>query len=353
MGNLMTYSAIAAKISAMRSRLLTKEDFSRLAFLDSLPEAAEALKNHPSYGQVFLNTDAVNMRRAEIEQLLRLSLYQDYSSLYRFASMKQRKFLDLYFMHFEIDILKKCLRDAASNRKSELDLSIFEDFFHCHSKLDLIGLAECISIREFVDRLSGSYYYEPLKNLYDQGVSSLFDYESALDILYFILLWENLEKTLTSRDLNAVKECIGEEIDLLNLEWLSRAKQHYHLSGNAILNFLIPVYYRLRKSQIQEMAAADSLEQFLRILKTTRYGNKISGEQTALSSQGNQTFKLLFRSLLDTVYQASGRKNPYSAAIINSYFYFKEEEIRKLITIIEGIRYKLGGKEILSCLAES
>ena len=81
--------------------------------------------------------------------------------------------------------------------------------------------------------------------------------------------------------------------------------------------------------------------------------NKISGEQTALSSQGNQTFKLLFRSLLDTVYQASGRKNPYSAAIINSYFYFKEEEIRKLITVIEGIRYKLGGKEILSCLAES
>ena len=116
MGSLMTYSAIAAKISAMRSRLLTQEDFSRLAFLESLPEAAEVLKNHPSYGQVFLNADAANMRRAKIEQLLWLSLYRDYSSLYRFASMKQRKFLDLYFMHFEIDIMKKCLRDAASNR---------------------------------------------------------------------------------------------------------------------------------------------------------------------------------------------------------------------------------------------
>ena len=28
-------------------------------------------------------------------------------------------------------------------------------------------------------------------------------------------------------------------------------------------------------------------------------------------------------SLLDAVYQSSGRKDPYSAAIINSYFYFK------------------------------
>ena len=181
-----------------------------------------------------------------------------------------------------------------------------------------MGLAECISIREFVDKLRGSYYYEPLKHLYDQGVSSLFDYESALDILYFIRLWENLEKALTSRDLNAVKECIGEKIDLLNLEWLS---------------------YRLRKNQIQEMAAAVSLDNFLLILKATRYGNRILGGQTALFNHENQTFKLLFRSLLDAVYQASGRKNPYSAAIINSYFYFKEEEIRKLITIIEGIRY--------------
>lgn len=353
MGSLMTYSAIAAKISAMRGRLLTQEDFSRLAFLDSVPAAVETLKNHPSYGQVFQDADAADLHRAKIEQLLWLSLYRDYSSLYRFASVKQREFLDLYFMHFEIDILKKCLRDAASSRKSELDLSIFEDFFRRHSKLDLMGLAECVSIKEFVDKLCGSYYYEPLKDLYDQGVSALFDYESALDTLYFIRLWKSLKKSLSSKELNAVEECIGEKIDLLNLEWLSRAKRHYHLSENAIVDFLIPVYYRLRKNQIQEMAAASSLDGFLRILKTTRYGNRILEEQSSLPNRENLKLKLLFRSLLDAVYQSSGRKNPYSAAIINSYFYFKEEEIRKLITAIEGIRYKLGGKEILSCLAES
>lgn len=44
-------------------------------------------------------------------------------------------------MHFEVDILKKCLRDAASSRSSDLDLSIFEDFFQKHSHLDLAGLA--------------------------------------------------------------------------------------------------------------------------------------------------------------------------------------------------------------------
>lgn len=346
MGNLLNYSAIAAKIRAMRGRLLTEEDFRRLSFQESVSAAVDVLKSHSAYAQIFDGLEGEALHREKIEQLLWLSLYRDYSSLYRFASVKQRDFLDLYFMHFEIDILKKCLRDASSSRTSELDLNIFEDFFRKHSKLDLPGLADCTSIPDFVDGLKGSFYYEPLHKLCEQGVTALFDYESALDTLYFIHLWKNLKKQLGKKEQEAVTDCIGEKIDLLNLEWLTRAKQHYHLSEKAILDFLIPVYCRLRKTQIQEMAAAKTYEDFIRIMKSTRYGNRIFEAQSL-------RLKPLFRSLLDAVYQSSGRKNPYSAAVLNSYFYFKEEEIRKLITTIEGIRYKLDGNEILSCLAES
>ena len=93
------------------------------------------------------------------------------------------------------------------------------------------------------------------------------------------------------------------------------------------------------------------VEEFDRILKGTRYGNRIfqaSGEQ-----QENPELHSLFRALLDAVYSKSGRNDPYSAAALNSYFYFKEEEIRKIITTVEGIRYSLGSSEILTCLAES
>ena len=256
-------------------------------------------------------------------------------------------------MHFEVDILKKCLRDAASSRSSDLDLSIFEDFFQKHSHLDLAGLAECSSLDSFVEGLRGSFYYEPLRRLRDQGVTALFDYESALDSLYFIHLWKDMKKQLGRKELEAVSQCIGEKIDLLNLEWLSRAKEYYRLSDHAIEDFLIPVYYKLRKDQIRAMAQAVSREEFLGILRTTRYGNRIFGQPDPSSGQENPRLKRLFRLLLDAVYQTSGRKNPYSAAVLNTYFYFKEEEIRKLITTIEGIRYQLDGNEILSCLAES
>lgn len=216
-----------------------------------------------------------------------------------------------------------------------------------------MGLAQCTSIEGFIEGLSGSFYYAPLKELLDQGVSSPFDYESALDILYFISLWKNLKKKLDPKEQGTVIECIGEKIDLLNLEWLARAKQHYHLSEESLKSLLIPVYFRLRKKQVQELAATESKEEFIKLLRTTRYGNRIFSGRIDLSQPREVPLKKLFRSLLDAVYQASGRKNPYSAASINTYFYFKEEETRKLITTIEGIRYHLDGNSILSCLAES
>ena len=138
----MTYSAVSAKIRAMQGRFLTDTDFSQLAFSDSVSAAVETLKSRPSYSCAFEAAGDGELDRSRIEQLLWLSLYRDYSSLYRFAAVSQRKFLDLYFMHFEVDILKKCLRDAASSRSSDLDLSICEDFFQKHSHLDLAGLVE-------------------------------------------------------------------------------------------------------------------------------------------------------------------------------------------------------------------
>lgn len=114
-----------------------------------------------------------------------------------------------------------------------------------------------------MEGLRGSFYYEPLRRLRDQGVTALFDYESALDSLYFIHLWKDMKKQLGRKELEAVSQCIGEKIDLLNLEWLSRAKEYYRLSDHAIEDFLIPVYYKLRKDQIRAMAQAASREEFL------------------------------------------------------------------------------------------
>ena len=122
------------------------------------------------------------------------------------------------------------------------------------------------------------------------------------------------------KELEAVSQCIGEKIDLLNLEWLSRAKEYYRLSDHAIEDFLIPVYYKLRKDQIRAMAQAASRDGISGDLKGPPLWEPDLWTAGSVSGQENPRLKRLFRSLLDAVYQTSGRKNPYSAAALNTYF---------------------------------
>ena len=109
--------------------------------------------------------------------------------------------------------------------------------------------------------------------------------------------------------------------------------------------------FKQNKKQILEEIQADGRELLAKMGLSERadhYPSQLSGGQ-----QENPELHSLFRALLDAVYSKSGRNDPYSAAALNSYFYFKEEEIRKIITTVEGIRYSLGSSEILTCLAES
>ena len=107
MGSLITYSAIAAKLAAMRGHFLTDDEFAVLAGMENVPAAVDYLKNDPAYADVFSGIENGELHRSQIEELLWHSLHNDFSRLYRFANGTQRKFLDLYFLHFEIDVMNQ------------------------------------------------------------------------------------------------------------------------------------------------------------------------------------------------------------------------------------------------------
>ena len=88
---------------------------------------------------------------------------------------------------------------------------------------------------------------------------------------------------------------------------------------------------------------APTLEEFYYALQTTYYGRK-----EGLESIDRPDLEDMAQDMLHKIYSATSRQNPYSIAILNSYLYFKEEEIQKIITLIESIRYRVNPEEILS-----
>ena len=336
MGSLITYSGIATKVKAMERWRIKDGQFEEMASLESVPEAVDYLRRFLPYREIFDELEEKDMHRASIEQRLNLSQYRDFAKLYKFANMNQRRFLDLYFMHYEISIIKTCLRNAVGHREQRQDLSMFRDFFERHSSIDLILLSQSGSMAQFVGNLKGSPYHEPLSRMLEDGRASLPACETALDMLYFRTMWKIKDKYLSKEERKILAQCFGTRMDMLNLEWICRSKKFYQLSPGEIYAMLIPIQLHLTKGEINKMAEAETLPQLYELIRASWYGKLDVIRQSEEPDLDHLTFEII-----DRIYQTTRRNDPYSIAILNSYLYFKEREIAHIINTIEKIRYGL------------
>lgn len=348
MKGLFSHSGIITKVRAMRGKLLKNEQYHTMASLETVPEAVHFLSGFPAYHLTFSDLDDCSLHRGAIEQLLTSCLYEDYSKLYRFASLKQRVFLDFYFTYFEISLLKKCLRNAAAHHPASLELMQYEEFFQKHSSLNLYGLSVAASLEEFINSLKGSFYYEVLFQLNESGNTDPFVYEMSLDLLYFKRAWNYLNKRLPKSEQKALIECFGSKLDLLNLQWIYRAKKYYKLSPDSLRQLLIPIHYHLRNDQVEQLLQAEKAEDFFSELSHTWYGRHF--KETDLLELPNH--ELLYHSILNYIHHTIEKRRPYSMAVLLSYFYFKEQELQIIITIIESIRYQLHTNTIMTYIDE-
>lgn len=343
MSGILTYSGITAKVRTMRGKFLTAQNYYSMAALESVPEAAHFLSEFPAYRNTFSAFDENELHRSQIEQRLNICLYEDFAKLYRFCGVKQRHILDFYFKQIEIDQLKRCLRNVFSSQPSPPGLMRFEPFFKKHSRLPLEALSSASSLEEFLSLLNGTEYAAVLSKLAETDAPDSFALETALDLFYFRYAWNFLKKKLKKDEREAFISCFGSRLDLLNLQWIYRAKKYYRLPADALRPLLIPVHYQLKEEQLNALLNAEQMDDFHSELMKTGYGRKIPAAQ--LEERPNP--ELLCRLVLNHIYHMTEKRNPYSASALYSYLYFKEEELHMIITIIESIRYHADAADII------
>lgn len=341
MGNVMTYSGITVKIRAMQAKLLKDGDYEQIASMRSVPEVTEFLKEKPAYEKYLEEMDSTLYHRGNVEKILYQSLFDDYSRIFRFGGPQQKQFLKTYWKRYEVDVINYCLRIVFNHYQIPFDLDYKKEYFDRYSQISIDELVASKNVEELVDNLAGTEYYEPLKKIREMETATLFDYDMALELYYFTTLWKRQKRLLKGKELKLYARDCGTKIDLLNLQWVYRAKKYYHMLPPDIYSLTIPIHYRLSVKEYKTLVETPSLEEFLRQAENTWYARKYDfGDGRTME----QTYKDCLRHL----YLADRRQNPYSVASIYTYLYLKEEEIDKLTTALECIRYGLPRSETLA-----
>lgn len=341
MGNLLVYSGIVTKIRAMEAKFLTPEQFESIANLHTVPEVYSYLRENTSYSDVLEDIDENRLHRGDIEKVLIQSLYRDYTKIYCFSSLEQRKFLKLYLKRYEIDLINYCFRIVINHYAEPFDLNYKRPFFNRYSQISIDKLITSRTTDELVENLKGTEYYEPLRRLKDTRQVTLFDYDLTLDLYYFTSLWRHKKKVLKKQELEIFTRDCGSKIDLLNLQWIYRAKKYYDMDPADIYSMLIPIHYKISTDMIKELVETSSIEEFSESIRKSSYSHKYDFEQKL-------TMEQMYADCLQHLYTVDRRRNPYSIATINTYLFLKEEELRKLTTAIECIRYSLSPGETLA-----
>ena len=343
MGNVMSYSGIVTKVRAMQAKLLTEKDFENIANLKSVPEAIDYLKEKPAYADYVNRMDVSLYHRGNVEKVLYQSLFDDYTRIFRFAGMEQKKFLKIYWKRYEIDLINYCLRIIFNHYDKPFDLEYKKEFFDKYSQISIDKLITSRNIVELVDNLRGTEYYAPLQKLRDAEDANLFDYDLALDLYYFSSMWKKNKRLLKGKELELYTRDCGTKIDLLNIQWIYRAKKYYHMLPPDIYSLTIPIHYRISVEEFKMLVEAPTLEEFERQLGTTYYAKKLVGFE-------GKKLEHIYKECLKRLYLSDRRKNPYSIATFYTYLFLKEEEIYKLTTALECIRYGLSSRETLGYL---
>ncbi|MEE0955439.1 MAG: V-type ATPase subunit [Eubacterium sp.] len=344
MPGLISYSALAAKIRAMDAKLLTESDFRELLSCPDVPSFASLLRQKPSYAPIFGDLNPNSLHRGDIEPLLRQSIFLDYTKLYRFADAKQREFLRLYFIRYEVHLLKMCLTKLFDQHGTGSDVSFFSEYYQKYSRLPAKELAEAPDLKTFLKALERTGYDQALAPLSAKPDASLFDYQFALDQYGFVSMWKKHSALSSPVERRQLTRILGSKFDMLNIIWIYRAKTYYKMSRSDIYALVLPIYSHISKDDIRALVECDTKDDLERLISHSWYARHFRGFSIQkMEADYTRIQKLLLKK--------ESRQSPYSAVIMYQYLYRKEHEVDRLIIAMECVRYQVPSTEAEEYLA--
>jgi vacuolar-type H+-ATPase subunit C/Vma6 len=331
------YGFINAKVRAMRSRFLPESTIRSLAGARDSRELVSGL-GQTRYRDALAQADTLAPEALEWaldrEEVRQLRIVEKYSK------GDSRELVRTLLERYDAERLKAVLRLWHTGKK-EADEALHES---AAVAFPVDALLSAQSIAQAASLLAGTPFEKPVSEsaaAYEER-KTLFPVELAVDRHLFSRIWK-AGMALNAADRSIVRRLVGIEIDLKNLDWLSRFRNYYKISFAEISDLLLPHGSRLDAESLGKMASEGRLsDAAFRVARGTAV-HPPEGEAAAPASEAMERF--LSHALLYEARRAF-RLNPLSVGSILGYFYCLRIESRNLKTLFTGKRYGLPPQQL-------
>lgn len=331
MGSLGRFSALNAKIKAMTPGLVSDRNYNDLQKLGTEREIAKYLHDHTRFKSVFKIYNIESLKRWEIELIILRELIVDFNKLRNFLDGNYSKFIDALLFRYEVRDLKLVLRAII---RKEANLELKEHFMHDPSRehIDFDKLINLSDMSEITSFMKGTVFEEAFINLEADDISKIeFHLDMMLDSLYFKKLFKSTDK-MDKEDKKIVTDSIALQIDLLNIQWIYRAKNYHELLDEELLNYTL-------------LGGHLSFKKLKRIIYASDYNNELklaaSKIGAELSEKDDEYLQIRMYGFFLKKLEKMAKKNPMSIAPLVYFIHRLEYESKDIISIIEGIRYSI------------
>ena len=272
--------AYVVKAKAKLGKLPSKEICRDLLYEDSLERKLDIIRaNKSEIPNIYSKKD--------VEIFLSNSLYDDLNSFLKFLKGEEKNFFIKYISKFELQLIQLIVQAILNEHlKDSLDIIKREKFSQN------INVSKDDDFQTFVEKSKSTRYYRtlyPFLNENMQKDSIIFLISNSLNKFYYRDLLEETKK-LPKNLGKELREFIGNEIDIFNIEMLFRLKNYFILNDYEIFNYLIEGGKYLKTEDLKKLSKL-SLDKVKEKILGSPYNSLFNNSSNSSANKFTHNFK--------------------------------------------------------------
>lgn len=339
-------NVLLTKSRAMFGKRLTSQNITDLLGCQTVPEVAGYLKNNTHYAYALRNIDDATVHRGQLEAALDELFYKELTSLSKYRVEAGEYVRSFVIYEMQINEILKYLRLLAAGRASEYVFTM-PRFAVKRDGFDPVRLAQAKDYGDFLRAISGTVFYRILRGMTftEDGTFEYTMIEYALYSYLFRYAESVINRHFHGRDREDLLGLLGTRSELNSFLHIYRFKKYYSACGEDTARALVyDVNDKISKRTFEKMLRAESADEVYDIFRAeTVYGRELGdlGDDYIDHIVNRISYKRVCHLMRFST-------NPTVAVF--SYIMLSGIERRDIVTIIEGVRYRVSPDEIRSMI---